>query len=60
MTHIPPEERQSCEVKTRNADMDDAKRLSEIYAYYAENIAVTFEYTVPSILEFQGRIRNTQ
>ena len=40
--------------------MDDAKRLSEIYAYYAENIAVTFEYTVPSILEFQGRIRNTQ
>ena len=35
----------------------DADRLLEIYAPYVENTAITFEYEVPSIEEFEGRIR---
>lgn len=34
----------------------DTKELLEIYAPYVENTAVSFEYAVPSIEEFKGRI----
>ena len=43
----------------RPAAPADAGRLLEIYAYYVENTAVTFEYDVPSAEEFRGRIENT-
>jgi len=43
----------------RNATIDDAKRLLEIYAYYVKNTAITFEYDVPSLEEFRNRIANT-
>ena len=40
----------------RTADANDAERLLEIYAYYVKNTAITFEYDVPSLAEFQHRI----
>ena len=47
-------------VTIREADAADAARLLEIYAYYVQNTAITFEYDVPSLSEFQRRIRNTK
>ena len=47
-------------VTIREADVADAARLLEIYAYYVQNTAITFEYDVPSLSEFQRRIRNTK
>ena len=41
----------------RVATENDAKELLDIYGYYIENTAITFEYTVPSIEEFRERIR---
>ena len=40
----------------RIATSDDAKELLNIYKYYVENTAITFEYDVPSIEEFSERI----
>ena len=37
----------------------DAAQLLEIYAYYVEHTAITFEYDVPSVDEFRERIRHT-
>lgn len=44
----------------RNASTADAGHLLEIYAYYVQNTAITFEYDVPSLEEFQERIARTQ
>lgn len=46
-------------MKIRNAVPEDAARLLEIYSYYVKNTAVTFEYDVPSLFEFQKRIETT-
>ena len=43
----------------RSATITDASRLLEIYSYYVENTAITFEYDVPSLEEFCSRIENT-
>ncbi len=43
----------------RDASPDDAKRLLEIYGYYVENTAVTYEIVTPSVEEFQARIAGT-
>ena len=43
----------------RTARIQDAPRLLEIYSYYIENTAVTFEYDVPTLGEFESRIENT-
>lgn len=43
----------------RAASADDAGRLLEIYGYYVENTAITFEYEVPSLEEFRHRISTT-
>lgn len=43
----------------RIAREEDWKGLLEIYAYYVEQTAVTFEYEVPSAEEFRERIRRT-
>lgn len=42
----------------RSAKTEDADRLLEIYGYYVKNTAVSFEYEVPLIGEFQKRIEN--
>ena len=45
-------------ITIREATIEDAARLLEIYAYYVEKTVITFEYDVPSLEEFQGRIRH--
>ena len=39
-------------VTIRNATIDDAERILEIYDYYVRNTAITFEYETPTIAEF--------
>ena len=46
-------------VLIHDAKLSDAPRLLEIYSYYVKNTAITFEYEVPSLEEFQGRIAHT-
>lgn len=46
-------------LKIRMAKEEDAEELLAIYAPYVENTSISFEYEVPSIAEFQGRIRGT-
>lgn len=43
-------------MQIRPVDLNDAKDLVEIYAYYVLNTSITFEYDVPSIEEFSARI----
>lgn len=45
-------------IRIREAMEEDAARLLEIYAYYVEKTAITYEYDVPSLEEFNGRIRH--
>ena len=45
------------ELKIRDAQLEDAARLVEIYSHYVLNTAVSFEYAVPSLDEFKERIR---
>ena len=40
------------ELKIRDATLDDAARLVEIYAPYITETAVSFEYEVPSVDSF--------
>lgn len=47
-------------VYVRMATLKDAKALADIYAYYVENTAITFEYEAPSAEEFENRIRNVR
>ena len=47
------------EITIRDATLDDAERLLEIYSYYVENTAITFEYGVPSIEDFRSRMKHT-
>ena len=42
----------------RSAVPEDAGRLLEIYSYYVEKTAISFEYDVPSYEEFRNRIIN--
>lgn len=46
-------------VTVRDASAEDASRLLEIYRYYVENTAVSFEVETPSVEAFRGRIRET-
>ena len=39
------------EMTIRAVREEDAERLAEIYAYYVENTAVSFEYTAPTAEE---------
>ena len=47
------------EIKIRTAVPSDAAALLSIYAPYVTKTAITFEYVVPSIDEFRGRITHT-
>ena len=40
----------------RLATADDAEALLDIYRYYVEKTAITYEYEVPTVSEFKGRI----
>ena len=43
----------------RNAVVDDAQSILEIYSHYVKNTAITFEYDVPTLDEFRDRIART-
>ena len=43
----------------RSATTADATRLLEIYSWYVENTAITYEYVTPSLNEFENRIHST-
>lgn len=43
----------------RDAVMEDAERIREIYDYYVKNTAITFEYKTPSMEEFKERMERT-
>ena len=47
------------EITVRDAALADAPRILEIYAYYVKNTVITFEYDVPSLAEFENRMRRT-
>ena len=47
------------ELFIRSVTPDDAAALAEIYGYYVENTAVSFEYVPPTEEEFRGRISHT-
>ena len=43
----------------RAASERDAQELRDLYGYYVENTAITYEYRVPTVKNFQQRIRKT-
>ncbi len=45
--------------KIRVAKPEDAEMLLSIYAPYVTETAITFEYEIPSVEEFEGRICHT-
>ncbi len=47
------------EIFIRDAKLEDAPRILEIYAYYVKKTAITFEYEVPTLEEFQSRMTRT-
>ncbi len=46
-------------ISLRIAKESDASAILSIYAPYVEKTAITFEYEVPTLLEFKERIHNT-
>ena len=43
-------------ITIRNATLEDAPRILEIYDYYVNNTAITFEYETPTLEAFQERM----
>ena len=42
----------------RMAKVEDAEELLKIYSPYVTDTAITFEYDIPSVIEFSRRIKN--
>ena len=47
------------EITIRPATLDDAEKILEIYSYYVEKTAISFEWTVPTLEIFRKRIERT-
>lgn len=47
------------DIRIRAVTPDDARQLLDIYRPYVEKTAITFEYDVPTLEEFQNRIHKT-
>ena len=47
-------------VTIRDAGTEDAKDLLDIYSYYVEHTAISFELTTPSLSEFKSRMNDIQ
>ena len=45
-------------VLIRQAKLSDAAAILKIYEYYVLETAITYEYVVPSLEEFEGRMRH--
>ena len=43
----------------RDAALEDAGRILEIYSYYVEYTAISFEYDTPSLEAFRGRMERS-
>ena len=43
----------------RDARLSDAERMLEIYSWYVDHTAVSFEYVPPTLEEFRGRVAGT-
>lgn len=43
----------------RDVTVKDAPALLEIYSWYVKNTAITYEYDIPSLEEFESRISKT-
>lgn len=50
---------QNTDIIIRPATLEDSSAILSIYAPYVEQTAISFEYSVPSLSEFQARMRNT-
>lgn len=50
----------SCKLMIRQVELAEAGELLEIYAPYVTDTAITFEYDIPSLEEFEGRIQKIQ
>lgn len=46
-------------ITIRNATLEDAERILQIYDYYVKNTVITFEYVTPSLGEFNERMKKT-
>lgn len=46
-------------ITIRIATKSDARELLSIYAYYVQYTAITFEFEVPTLEEFENRIKTT-
>mgnify|MGYP000455689774 CR=1 FL=1 len=46
-------------IEIRNAQFKDAANLVAIYAPYVEKTAITFETQVPTVEDFENRIKKT-
>ncbi len=46
-------------VSFRNATLEDAERILEIYKYYVEKTVITFEWEVPTLEDFKKRMNHT-
>lgn len=46
-------------INIRTAALDDAEQILNIYAYYVLHTAITYEYNVPFLEEFRGRMEHT-
>lgn len=51
--------KEDVDLSIRQAKPEDAESLLNIYSYYVSDTAVSFEYEVPTVSEFRGRIENT-
>lgn len=47
------------EIMIKSAHVEDAESILNIYKYYVQNTAISFEYEVPTLDEFKARIENT-
>lgn len=47
------------EIRIRQALLTDAEQILNVYAPYVERTAISFEYPVPTLEEFRGRIERT-
>ena len=45
-------------ITVRDAKIEDAARILEIYAYYVKYTVISFEWDVPSLEEFENRMRD--
>ena len=43
-------------INIRTVELEDAEKLVNIYRPYVEHTAITFDYTVPSVHEFEEKI----